>query len=109
MSSHVDIVSNEPLASEPRLIARIVLNGGPHLEMELKSGRATEDQMWRYLRSRVGADPAREPRAFLQELAVAIDSTYVGASDVHDDDNCPFRQNASGGLESLRVCGPLPG
>jgi hypothetical protein len=92
MASHVDIVSNEPLASEPRLLARVILNGGPGLEMDLETGKTSEQQMWSYLCSRVRIDPESDPRAFLKALALAIDATYVGASDVHDDAHCPFRR-----------------
>jgi hypothetical protein len=91
MASHVDIVSNEPLASQPRLIARVILNGGPGLEMDLASGKTDRDQMWSYLCSRVQVDPNADPDAFLHALAPSIDATYVGASDVHDDEHCPFR------------------
>jgi hypothetical protein len=90
MARHVDIFSNEPLANEPRLLARLVLNGGPGLEMYLATEKTDEGRMWSYLRSRVSVDPDREPDSFLRNLAEAIDSTYVGASDVHDDAHCPF-------------------
>lgn len=92
MACHVDIVSNEPLASEPRLIARVILNGGPGLEMDLASGSTDRQHMWDYLCSRVSIDPHEDPQAFLQALGPAIDATYVGASGVHDDEHCPFQR-----------------
>jgi hypothetical protein len=95
MACHVDIFSNEPLANEPRLLARLVMNGGPGLDMYLATDKTDEARMWSYLRSRAQADPDSEPDSFLRELATSIDSTYVGASDVHDDASCPFRAQAS--------------
>jgi hypothetical protein len=106
---HVDIVSNEPLASKPRLLARVILNGGPGLEMDLAPGRTDEQRMWSYLRSRVEVDPDRDPQAFLEALAPAIDSTYVGASEVHDDAHCPFCRDYAEYGSGLRITGPLPG
>jgi hypothetical protein len=93
MASHVDIVSNEPLSSESRLIARVVLNGGPALEMDLVSNRTDQQKMWSYLCSRVPVDPKHDPGAFLKALALNINATYVHASDVHDDEHCPFRRS----------------
>jgi hypothetical protein len=104
---HVDIVSIEPLAGEPRLLARVVLNGGPGLEVDMMPGRTDEQQMWRYLRSRVQVDPNADPLAFLEELGSAIDSTYVGASDIHDEAHCPFCAHGSV-RELTRPLGPLP-
>lgn len=107
MAVHVDIVSSEPLASEPRLLARVSLNGGPGLDMDLAADRPDTQQMWSYLRSRVQIDPDDDPLAFLEALTHAIDSTYVGASGVHDDEHCPFHRN--GTLQPLASCWPLPG
>jgi len=108
-SNHVDIISSEPLASEPRLLARVILNGGPGLEIDMAPGRTDEQQMWNYLHSRVEVDPDLDPRAFLEALGPAIDSTYVGASEVHDDDHCPFCRGVIGQHWSSPVVGPLPG
>jgi hypothetical protein len=90
MASHVDIVSNEPLARQPRLLARVILNGGPGLEIDLATRDTDVQQMWSYLCSRVSVDPDDDPGAFLLALAPNIDATYVGASGVHDDAHCPF-------------------
>jgi len=95
MTCHVDIVSNEPLASEPRLLARVILNGGPGLEMDLVSNRTDRQKMWSYLCSRVQVDPEHDPTAFLEALARAIDATYVRASEIHDDAHCPFRKHGA--------------
>jgi hypothetical protein len=46
--------------------------------------------MWRYLCSRVSENPKTEPAAFLEALPAAIDSTYVVATRVHEDDECPY-------------------
>ena len=108
MAIHVDIVSNEPLASEPRLLARVILNGGPGLEMDLTTDRTDERQMWSYLRSRVEINPDSDPEAFLKRLERAIDSTYVGASEVHDDANCPFLNSRTVQPLASYTCGPLP-
>jgi hypothetical protein len=107
---HVDIVSNEPLAGKPRLLARIVLNGGPGLDMYMEPGRTNETQMWRYLRSRVQIDPDRRPGEFLEALTVAIDSTYIGASEIHDEANCPFCSSAmdTEAVTAQPLAGPLP-
>lgn len=88
---HVDIVSNEPLASEPRLIARVSLNGGPRLGLDVTSPDTDEGRMWSYLRSVVpDIDPEAEPKTFLHALPDRIDATYLGATGVHDEAHCPF-------------------
>ncbi len=46
--------------------------------------------MWSYLTSRVQFDPKVDPVAFLEALPDAIDATYVLASGVHEDGQCPF-------------------
>jgi hypothetical protein len=60
--------------------------------MDLAHDGTDEQQMWSYLCSRVSVDPDDDPRAFLLALAPNIDATYVGASEIHDDAHCPFRQ-----------------
>jgi hypothetical protein len=88
---HVDIVSNEPLATEPRLIARVLLNGGPRLELRVLSPGGSKERMWSYLRSVVhGIDPDERPKQFFKALPDAIDATYLAASHIHDDAHCPF-------------------
>jgi hypothetical protein len=94
---HVDIVSNEPLTMEPRLIARVLLNGGPKLELRVLSPGGSKERMWSYLRSVVpNVDPDIRPKQFFKALPDAIDATYLAATDIHDEAHCPFRRgNAS--------------
>jgi hypothetical protein len=89
MASHVDIIRNEPLAGSSYRLARVSRNGDPGLQVEA-FGETDEDIMWAYLCSRVQSDPGQEPDAFLQALRDAIDSTYVSATRVHEDDECEF-------------------
>jgi hypothetical protein len=88
---HVDIIINDPLAGEERVIARVWMNGGPELELSVsRDSNATEAQMWSYLKTRVRLDPKKDPVRFLEALPLAIDATYVVASPVHDEVDCPF-------------------
>jgi hypothetical protein len=67
------------------------MNGGPELEIDVDSGEASEiAYIWGFLQSKVHIDPKRNPIAFLNALPQAIDATYVFASQVHEDDTCPF-------------------
>jgi hypothetical protein len=88
---HVDIISSDPLAGSQRLLAKVQLNGNPELELflgdETKSDR---HYMWSYLCSQVDLDPKADPQGFLEALPQSIDATYVLASQVHEDANCPF-------------------
>jgi hypothetical protein len=89
---HVDIISNDPLAGTEQILARVWINGGPELEL-MMSRDADADAlalMWSYLQSRVAIDPKTDPNAFLDALPQAINATYVFASPVHEDDECPF-------------------
>jgi hypothetical protein len=88
---HVDIISNDPLAGTEHVIARVWMNGGPELELTvLSDANADVAYMWSYLKSRVHIDPKESPDAFLAALPQAIDATYVFASPVHDEVDCPF-------------------
>jgi len=88
---HVDIISNDPLAGEEHLIARVWMNGGPELELYISpDSKADKAYMWSYLSSRVRLDPKKDPKGFLEALPLAIDATYVVASSVHVADDCPF-------------------
>jgi hypothetical protein len=88
---HVDIISNDPLAGEEHLIARVWMNGGPELELYISpESNADKEYMWSYLSSRVRLDPKEDPKGFLEALPLAIDATYVVASSVHEADDCPF-------------------
>jgi hypothetical protein len=85
---HVDIISNDPLAGQQRVLARLQMNGGP-LELHVMSGSNTDEAtMWSYLISRVRLNPTDDPIAFLEALPGAIDSTYVFASSVHSAAQC---------------------
>ena len=90
MAFHVDIIRNEPLAGSSHVLAQVTLNGEPGLELQTRGGESDRDRMWLYLRSRVKADPIQEPDVFLRALPAAIDSTYVTASQVHHDAECPY-------------------
>lgn len=87
---HVDIFSNDPLSGSEQLIARVWMNGGPDLELRMGKGGGDPAFMWSYLDSRVHIDRKKDPVAFLNALPSAIDATYVFASPVHEDDECPF-------------------
>jgi hypothetical protein len=89
---HVDIFSNDPLAGTQALIARVQLNGQPELELFVdENAKAGKDYFWSYLCSRVpDVDPHKEAEKFLKALPVAIGTTYVGASPVHQDEDCRF-------------------
>jgi hypothetical protein len=69
----------------------VTLNDGPNLRVEIETPVGTdEDKMWLYLCTRVAVDPKQDPNAFLHALPDAIDSTYVIATSVHDDSECPY-------------------
>jgi hypothetical protein len=88
---HVDIISNDPLTGTEHVIARVWMNGGPELELTMSpDDDADVAYMWSYLVSRVHLDPKADPAAFLNALPQAIDATYVFASPVHEDGECPF-------------------
>jgi hypothetical protein len=94
MDPHVDIIRNEPLAGSSFVLAKVTLGqGGSCLDLQTPRD-ADEGVMWGYLRSRVEIDPDRDPEGFLHALPEAIDSTYVIASRVHDDAECPYVHNA---------------
>jgi hypothetical protein len=97
---HVDIISNDPLAGTQRLLARVWMNGGPELELDIAPGSPTDKgYMWSYLMSRVRLDPKADPVAFLEALPDAIDATYVLASGVHENAQCPFAEHGFGSHE----------
>jgi hypothetical protein len=88
---HVDIFSNDPFAGNRTLLARVRLNGTPHLEMVIEPDAKTDDRrMWSFLSAQVGFDPKGNPKGFLEALPKAVDATYIAASDVHDESTCPF-------------------
>jgi hypothetical protein len=91
MSSHIDIVANNPLSAEETLLASLVLEDDT-LSLHL-SGAKNDTMMWDYLRSRTTIDPDKEPKQFLEALPEAIDATYVYASQVHSSSDCPFVSN----------------
>jgi hypothetical protein len=90
MCFHVDIIRNEPLAGSSFVLAQVTLEAsGSHLKIETHD-HTDEDAMWSYLQSRVRLDPVKEPKEFLHALPKAIDTTYVTASQVHDEAECPY-------------------
>jgi hypothetical protein len=88
---HVDIFSNDPLAGSRQLLAKVQMNGAPELELIIEPDAKTDDKrMWSFLCSRVGFDPKSNPKGFLEALPQSIDATYVAATEVHDEADCPF-------------------
>src|SRR5215216_6256300 len=86
---HVDVVKNEWLAGFQHMVARVTLDETGKVAVQ------TADEAWReiVLRPVGDVDPERDPEAFLHNLAGAIHGTYLFATDVHDDANCPFARD----------------
>src|SRR6266540_3996580 len=90
---HVDLVKNEWLAGFQHVVARIYLNGDVKLE-------SNEREKWEHLvrrpltdrRSGRVIDPNQEPGEFFERLHDLLSGDYLFATEVHDDDECPYHQ-----------------
>ena len=87
---HVDLVSNEPLAGQQHLLARVYGDEDDKLQIQAVCGN--ESQLRDYLRGLVqgAGNGVDDLTAFLQSLHDLIDATYVHASTPHHMDQCPF-------------------
>lgn len=93
---HVDVVKNEWLAGLQHVVARVTIDDAGLVAID------TQDDVWREIVLR-GGEPASpdEVRGFLEHLAEAIHGSYLFATGVHDDADCPFRRGLVAPIESV--------
>jgi hypothetical protein len=82
LAKHVDIL--KPGTASP--LARVTLDD----DHQHVSFQADDQGYWRQLLTQlVDVDPDEEPERFARSLHDRVDSTYVYATDLHDDARCP--------------------
>ena len=87
MAYHVDVISNELMTGEQRLLGRVHVEPDGHLHIEA----AVEDQLLDTLKRIVPEiDPNDDPVSFVELLPERVDYTYMVASNPHEMHDCAF-------------------
>lgn len=99
MASHVDLVENRWSAGYQERVGR-AYRSATGIEID------TDDEHYRDVVLGAGGDRPKDPEGFLASLPGRFHSDYFFATEVHDDDVCPFAHGDQLPFRGERVAHP---